>query len=72
MTPKQFRTALDRLGISQVGLARLLKMGPRSARRWASGEAAVPTAVEALLVLLTAERISMLDIECALDRTKGD
>ena len=35
MTGREFRAALDQLGLTQVGLARLLGVGPRTTRRWA-------------------------------------
>lgn len=65
MTPNQFRSALDRLGLSQAGAARLLGADPRTARRWALGERAVPTDVAILLRLLLAKKITIEDIEGA-------
>jgi hypothetical protein len=42
MTPTEFRTALDALGIGLAPLARLTGRTPDAARRWADGSAAVP------------------------------
>lgn len=49
MTPDEFRAHLVRLGLSQVGAARLLDYDARTVRRWATGELAIPKAVEMLL-----------------------
>lgn len=63
MTAKQFQSAIDRLGLSQVGAARLLGADPRTARRWALGERSVPTPIEILLRLMLAGKISADDID---------
>ena len=34
MTPAEVRSALGRLGLSQVGLARILRVSPQTVRRW--------------------------------------
>ena len=68
MTANQFRAALARLELSQLGAARLFGTGERTPRRWASGDAAVPPQVAILLRLLVAGKISMKDIEAAHDR----
>lgn len=65
MTPKQFRAALDRLDLSQVGAARLFKADGRTARRWASGERSIPEAVAILLRLMLRGKITAADIEAA-------
>lgn len=63
MTAKQFQAAIDRLGLSQVGVARLLGADPRTARRWALDERSVPEPVAILLRLMLAGKISADDIE---------
>jgi len=63
MTPNQFRAALDRLDLSQVGAARLVGADPRTGRRWALGERPVPECVAIILRLLVAGKITMADIE---------
>ncbi len=68
MTANQFRAALDKIGISQLGAARLFQTGERTPRRWASGEAAVPPPVAIMLRLLIAGKITTKDIEAAHDR----
>jgi len=46
MTKDEFRAALDRLGVSQMEVGRLLDVAPRTPRRWALGETPVPGPVE--------------------------
>lgn len=63
MTPTQFRTAISRLDLSQVGAARLVGADPRTARRWALGERQIPECVAILLRLLVAGKITVADVE---------
>lgn len=63
MTPKQFQAAIDRLGLSQVAAARLIGADPRTARKWAAGDNAVPECVAILLRLLMSGKITVADIE---------
>lgn len=42
----EYRGALAKLGLSQQEVGRLLGASPRTARRWATGEAEVPGPVE--------------------------
>lgn len=52
MTPAEYRTALAALGLTQVGAAKLFDAGPRTSRRWASGETRIPRSVEIALLLM--------------------
>jgi hypothetical protein len=64
MTPVQFRHALDRLKLSQLGAGRLFGAeSERTPRRWASGERSVPKSVAILLRLMLAGKVSVQDIE---------
>jgi len=65
MTPNQFRTAIDRLGLSQARAAGLVGADPRTGRRWALGERPVPECVAILLRLLLAKKITIQDVENA-------
>jgi hypothetical protein len=65
VTANQFRAAIDRLGLSQVRAARLVGADPRTGRRWALGERAVPECVAILLRLLIAKKITIEDVEAA-------
>jgi len=49
MTPKQFRTALQRLGLNQVATARALGVTPRAVRFWVAGDRQIPGPVVRLL-----------------------
>ena len=68
MTANQFRAALARLELSQLGAARLLGADGRTARRWALGERSIPPAVAVLVRLLAAGKVTVKDIEAAHDR----
>jgi DNA-binding transcriptional regulator YiaG len=54
MTPDEYREAIERLGLSQVGAARLLGIDERTSRRWAIGERDVPAPAERFLRYLIA------------------
>jgi hypothetical protein len=62
MTAKQYQAAIDRLGLSQLGAARLFGADGRTSRRWASGERSVPETVAILLRLMIAGKITADDI----------
>lgn len=63
MTANQFRAALDRLKLSQLGAARLFNSNDRTVRRWAIGERGVPPTVAILVKLMLVGKISAADIE---------
>lgn len=65
MTSNQYRAALTRLDLSQVGAARLVGADPRTGRRWALGERPIPDCVAILLRLLLAKKITIKDVEDA-------
>jgi hypothetical protein len=52
MTADQYRATIDKLGLSQQGAGRFLNVGERTARRYATGESEIPTAVSRLLLLM--------------------
>lgn len=60
MTPDEFRTALERLGLTQIGAARFLGLDERTLRRYATGEKPVPRTVE--MILRIAERLGMAKV----------
>jgi hypothetical protein len=57
MTPDQYRKAYDRLGLTQVGVARFLGYDERTSRRWAAGDLPIPKHVEILLRIMLAYEI---------------
>lgn len=52
MTYDEYRTALDRVGLTQVGAARLFGINERTSRRWANGELPVPRIIAIVLWLM--------------------
>lgn len=64
MTPDELRDTLKRLGLTQTGAARILRVEDRSVRRWISGERPIPGFAIAFLDLLEA-------VPAALKRVKG-
>lgn len=68
MTANQFRAAIGRLDLSQVGAAKLVGADPRTARRWALGERSIPECVAILLRLLLAGKITVADVEAVAGR----
>lgn len=49
MTGKQYRKAIDALGLSQVGASKFFGVSTKTSPRWARGEAPVHPAVAMLL-----------------------
>jgi hypothetical protein len=62
MTHKEYRAALDKLGLSQLAAGELFCVGPRTSRRWALKEARIPAAVAILLRLLLKKKITLEDV----------
>ena len=63
MTAKQYRAALDKIGLTQLAVGELFSVGARTSRRWALDEARIPGPVAILLRLLLKKRIKLEDIE---------
>lgn len=61
MTPNQYRAAIAKLGLSQVGAARLFGVNDVTSRRWA--KSGVSGTVVILLRLMLAGRITVEDVE---------
>lgn len=59
MTADDFRAAIDRLGLTQLGAARFLDVGERTVRRWATEDGTAPRSVAMLFALM--ERF---DVSC--------
>jgi hypothetical protein len=65
MSPKQFQTAIDRLGIPQTGWARLTERDPRTVRKWVAGTNRIPPEAAILLRLMLAGKITADDVNGA-------
>lgn len=62
MTPKQFTAAIAKLGLSQVGAAKLLGITDRTARRYVAGDCEIPEPTAKLLRLALSGKITTEDI----------
>jgi hypothetical protein len=65
VTGRQFKAAIRRLKLSQMGAARLLGVDSRTARRWVLDERRIPEAVVIVLELMLAGKATVADIEQA-------
>jgi hypothetical protein len=63
MNADQYRTALKRLGLSQLAAGDLFRVGPRTSRRWALDESRIPDSVAMLLHLMLKKRITPEDVD---------
>jgi hypothetical protein len=61
----EFRAALSGLGLAQHRVAQLFGVGPRSVRRWQSGDRRVPCGVRIVLRLLIAGTVTVDQVERA-------
>lgn len=62
MTPNQFKTAIAKLGLSQVKAGHFLGISPRQSRRLIAGDGVVPTSVEKLLRLMLKRGLSVDEV----------
>jgi hypothetical protein len=60
VNPDELRSELNRLGLSQVGAGKVLAVEPRTVRRWAAGEVAIPQAVAMLLPKLSPKEVARI------------
>jgi len=63
MTSKQFKCALAKVGFSQLSYAKRFDVNPRTVRRWAAGEHAVPIVHGALLQLMIDTNTNAKDLK---------
>jgi hypothetical protein len=66
VTANQYRAALDKLELTQVGAAQLFGVGDRTSRRWA--EDGVDGTAAILLRLMVEGKISVADVQRAKRR----
>lgn len=67
MSPKQYRAAIEALGLSQVKAGDFLGVGPRTSRRWALDESAIPESVAKLLWLMIHYKLTPEEVDKALE-----
>lgn len=63
MTPKQFRSALDKISLSQLGAARFLNEKDRQIRRWIAGDAEIHESAAKLLRLMVRLKLKPEDVK---------
>lgn len=68
MTPSEFREAIDRLGLNQNAAAAFLRVGVRTVRRWAIGDADIPYPAVMVLKLMISLRLKPTAVERILTR----
>jgi hypothetical protein len=56
MNADEYRRAIEQLGLTQIGAAKLLGVDERTSRRWANGERDVPAPAVRFLAYLIATR----------------
>lgn len=62
MDANQYRKALEKLELTQIAAGELFKVGARTSRRWALGEARIPSSVSMLLQLMVKRRLKVEDV----------
>lgn len=70
MSREEYRSALDKLSLTQEEVGRLLSVAGRTARRWASGEIPVPGPVE-MHIRLWLERPELLAVVQRISQKGG-
>jgi DNA-binding transcriptional regulator YiaG len=72
VTPRQFKKAIETLGLTQNGAARFLGVDDRTVRRWVStdpdDQRGIPNPVANFLNFLIAAKITPDEVEAALKR----
>jgi hypothetical protein len=63
MTPTQYVATLKRLGLTQVGAARLFGVDPRTSRRWVAGDLVIPRSVALALRLMVKHSVDLDEAE---------
>lgn len=62
VTANQYRSAIEKVDLSQRSAARFLGIDERTSRRWAAGEAPIPEAVGKLLRLMVKLKLTWSDV----------
>lgn len=67
MNQYEYRAALDATGLNQSSAARLFGVDPRTSRRWASGELAVPRTVGLCLRMMASYGVPIAEAQVLAD-----
>lgn len=68
MTPRQFKAAINELGLSQGRAAKLCGFHARTAKRWAGGQRKVPETVAIVLRLMLAGVLTVDQLASAAEK----
>lgn len=63
MTPREYKTTKERLGLSHPRMGRLLGISWRQSQRYASGASAIPEPVDRLLKLIDAGLVTTNEVQ---------
>lgn len=63
MTPKQYATIIEKLGLSQRGAAAFLGVNERTSRSWIQGRSPIPLATAKLLRLMVRLDVNPEDVK---------
>jgi len=67
MNAEEYKAALEALKITQLDAGELFNVGARTSRRWALGEARIPTSVAMLLRLMLRKQVSPNNVVEAME-----
>ena len=68
MNGTEYGKAIERLGLSQVGAAKLLGVNDRTSRRWIADEVPIPISVAVTLRLMIKKQIDIDYVQAITDR----
>ena len=63
VTPSQYATAIEKLGLSQRGAGKFLGVDERTSRKWIAGDARIPESAAKLLRLMVRLKIKPDDVQ---------
>jgi len=67
MTAEEFRNALDQIGVTQAGFARLVELDERTVRRMAADDRDVMQPIAILLTIMIKKKISVAQLLKLMD-----
>jgi len=63
MTKKEYRSAIELVGLSQVKASDFFEVSRKTSPRWARGEAPIPGAIKKLLRVMVAKELSPEEVD---------